>query len=1070
MPNANRYPDGLSFLLFPGNYSQGTAGYNFPESTAQDIHGSLSLSFSGSRLPFSTQTANAPLVGFYRGPSGFLARYTTLALPTGGNYQNFSSVLTASNKFGAPNLREIFGVNNNYNVEIGTDPTDNGVRINQRFRDGRAFNTVGQIEVLDLISEGPIEGFVSGIYEYSLSGKTTGDIGYASAKFRPYSTNYIYSAPETRSIYWNDVPITDLAGFYNFQYVDYKYTYGEKTNDHTVYNPYLNLHEYRTDYFGNQVDKNKIPLETSVTTFYNERIYGFYTLTGSKVILNPKTYYIYNTQISSIKINIQINSLFEQIMTGSNAGNVERQYLDFKFALYRVLENGNLVILDTSKYQPFIQDYYSRDTIGAEGKIQNSPVIITYTFNIRPFAENAPSFDLLSDQIGWAVDITKMTLESTTASLASNTEVLSITQVYSDRFVYPDSALVFSKFDARYFSDIPSRSYKVRLLKVKVPINYDPIVKKYNGPWNGKFKVAWTDNPAWCFYDIISNNRYGLGKYINSELTDKWTLYEIAQYCDQLVSDGFGGLEPRFTCNLYIGAKEEAMKVLNDMASIFLAILYYSAGQISVAQDSPKDPIYLFNNTNVLNGEFSYSDSSKKSRKTVATVRYNDKYDNYKPAIEYVEDKDSIFKYGIRETEIVAFGCTSKNQARRVGKWLLTTDNLQTEVIEFSVGLEGNYLRPGDIISVYDQYRKNKAYAGRTMELTTGYAILDLPYNFTNTYAITGVNVNNSFDFEVITPTYNFNFGTNLSDLYITGFSPTTSGVSGLNSSFIRRSQIQSINISNPKNYITSGSGIYSNNIRINFPRALSISGYTLPQNTVWSIDLSTTGYSSQGINTLSPINNDSLLRYPGYYLESYLNKPKNYRILNISQKQDEIFVINGLEHNDKKYTDIDNASILVNKPIRPNLPDAPSLFLSGIFRNSAGSYLVSSAGNHYVTNQGGINSIMYNIIPNQNNNSNNAYYIYLKRDTNFDSASETPENFLYNTISHENLRTGIAPRNWIDGTIPPFLTPTGIGNYFFRIFAANQIGERSSPASGVFNLTTQASADDVIVSGRNIY
>ena len=1068
MPVPNKYPDGLSFLLFPGNISQGACGYNFPESTAQDIMGSVSLSFSGSRLPFSNNVTSSPYIGYGRGPSGFSARYTPMTIMTAGGYQDFVGNVYLSNTFGAPDLRTIFSVNSTAAVENA---------LSDRTKDGRAYNTVGQVEILDLISEGPIEGFVSGVYVYSVSGKTTGDIGYSSATFQKYSTNYSYSAPETRSIYWNDVPITDFEGYYNFQFVDYKFNYGEKTNDHTVWNPYLNLYENRTDYFGRQVDKNKIPLQTSLTKYYSDSLYGYYLVTGSKAIITPKTYYVYNIDVSSIKVAIQVDALYQQLLTGVSAGDVSRQFLDLKFNIYRILDNGSLVSLDTSKYNPYIADYFSKDIISAEGKIQNSPVIITYHFNLRPYAENSPRFDIFPNQIGWAIDVIKLSFEGVTSTLVSKTSVLSITEVYSDRFVYPDAALVCSKFDARYFSDIPTRSYKVRLLKVKIPINYDPITRSYNGPWNGKFKVAWTDNPAWCFYDLLTNNRYGLGKYINSDLTDKWTLYEIGQYCDQLVSDGAGGLEPRFSCNLYISTKEEAFKVLNDMASIFLGIIYYSAGQIVLAQDSPKTPIYLFNNSNLINGEFNYSDASKKSKKTVATIRYNDKNDNFKPAIEYIEDVNSILKYGIKETEIAAFGCTNKNQARRLGKWLLLTDNIETEIIEFDAGLEGNYIKPGDVISVYDQYRKNSSYAGRTVELTTGYAILDLPYNFANTYAITGVNVNNSITFNVLTPTYNLNLGTELGDLYATGFSNiTSSGVSGLNNSFFRKSQLQSIPIYNPKNYLTSGSGIYSNNIRINFPNSLLTSGYTLSQNAVWSIDVSTVNYLTAGMNTESPINNPLHYKYPGYYLESYLNKPKNYRIINITQKENNIFSVNALEYNAQKYLDIDNAAVLVNKPIKPNIPTAPNLYLTGIFRNPTFDFNTGylngdgSLGGHYITNQGGINSIMYNITPSPSDSTDNLYYVYVQSNTNFTSLLDSPANALYNILSYQNLRTGMSQLNWSNGFIPPFLTPTGIGNYYFKIFAANSIGEFSQPATGVYNLTAQASSLTVEASGRNIY
>jgi len=1077
MGNPNLYADGLNFLLFPGNIGFGAAGYNFPESTAQDDGGgagNLSLSFSGSLIPFTTDQQLA--AGWNRGPSGFRARYTTLAMLTGTAYRRFDDQRSYfSNPTGAPSLKTIFGVSNSFNVEEGTDPQENGVYLTQRFKNGRAFNSISQVNILDLISEGPIEGFVSGLYIYNISGKTTGDIGYTSVTFQPFEQTF--SNPETRSIYWNDTPITDLQGYYNFQYSNYKFTYGEKTNDHTVYNPYLNLYEERRDYFGKQVDFNKYPLQTSVTKSINETLYGFYLVSGNNQILTPKTYYIYNTDISSLKVNVKINALYETALTGSNAGDVFQQNLTLRFILYRVLRDGQLVQVDTSKYSPYISSYYSQDDIGIQGKISSSPTMITYELMLRPYAENSPWFEIFPNQIGWAIDIVKRSREYTTAGFSNSTSVDSITEVYSDRFVYPDAALVYSKFDARYFNDIPSRSYELRLLKVKIPINYDPITRNYSGPWNGQFKVAWTDNPAWCFYDLITNNRFGLGKFIDASLTDKWTLYEVGQYCDQLVSDGVGGLEPRFKCNLYMNTKEEAYKVLNDMASVFRAIIYYSAGQITVAQDSLKEPIYLFNNSNVIDGTFNYSDASKKSRKTVAIVRYNDENNNYKPGIEYIEDKTSILKYGLREAEIAAFGCTNQNQARRIGKWLLLTQNTETELLDFQVGLEGHYLRPGDVISVYDQYRKNQSYAGRTLELTSGYAVLDTPFDYTNTYAITGANANNSFVFNILTPTYNLNFGTQLGDLYATGFSDiTSSGVTGLNSSFIRRSQLQSITVNNPQNYITSGSGIYSNNIRLNFPSGLQITGYSLPQNTVWNIDINTSGYATAGINTRSQMNNPTNALYPGYYLESYLNKPKKYRVLNVSEKEADTFNVNALEYNDQKYGDIDNIATLINVPVRPPSPVTPTIFLSGIFRDPNKSFTNGYCttnpcnGAIYTTNQGGINSIMYNIQPPPNNSANSLYYIYVKPFSDFTSATQTPQVFLANVLSPTNIRTGLTPNDWINGTIPPFLTPTGAGTYYFRIFAENAVGERSNPFNISYNLTNQASVFSVQASGYNVF
>ena len=203
----------------------------------------------------------------------------------------------------------------------------------------------------------------------------------------------------------------------------------------------------------------------------------------------------------------------------------------------------------------------------------------------------------------------------------------------------------------------------------------------------------WTDNPAWCFYDLITDKRYGLGKYVDTSTLDKWTLYEIGRYCDELVEDYDNGLEPRFSCNIIIQSRADAYQVLNDMASIFRGIVYYNGGNLFAVQDSLKDPIFQFNNTSVENGEFKYSSTSAKVRHTVAVVRYNDKNNKFEPAVEYVEDVDGIRKYGIKEKEISAFGCTSKSQAKRLGRWILATESNETETVSFTCGHEGAILR-----------------------------------------------------------------------------------------------------------------------------------------------------------------------------------------------------------------------------------------------------------------------------------------------------------------------------------------------------------------------------------------
>ena len=1120
MSNANKYAEGIREMFYPYNIGFTYCGYNFPESTAQDSPGCLTISFSGGHISDDLGVTRTGGIGESKlsyQPTAATRRYGYG--PSG--YHHFDNVIRGINRTPIINDAPFVSDTNIHRRNssrahpfasaagfltntitgplagvrmdnlVTTPPMLNTIykgtsQVNgttERIINQRAFNSIVNINIIDLVSEGPIEGLVTGTYIYNFENKKVGDIGYTSVTFQPFATltdNQVKS--EGRSIFWNDTPVSDNQGFNNFQQVDYKFTYGEKTNPHTVFNPYINLYEERRDYFGRQVDINKIPMETSVTRSINEKAYGGYIKENDSSsstaqytkILYPRSYYIYNKEVSSIDMNIEIVGLNETILSGTNAGDIEWKDMGLTFSVSRLMDNMDIIKLDTSKYSPYRAETYSTDSMVIQGRI-TTPLVFAYHINLRPYAENFPRFELFDNQIGWMIEVVQTTIEGLGSSLVSSANVHSITEFYSDRFCYPDVAMISSKFDGRFFSSIPTRSYKLRLLKVKVPINYDPIKKTYDGAWNGKFKVAWTDNPAWCFYDLISNRRYGLGKYINIDLIDKWGLYEISQYCDELVDNGYGGLEPRFRCNLYISNKEEAYKVLNDMASIFRGILYYSAGQVVVAQDSPKNPIYLFNNSNVIDGNFIYSDASKKSRKTVAFVRFNNELDNYKPAIEYVEDQSSILKHGIRETEISAFGCTTSSQAKRLGKWLLFTENRETEVIDFQVGIEGNFVKPGDIIQVYDQNRKNKIYAGRTLELTTGYAVLDLPYSTNNLYGITGVN--KKFDFNVLTPTYDLKLGTDLANMYITGFSDiTSSGSTGINQSFIKRSQLQKVSYNNYSNSLfTSGSGIHSNYIKINFPTAISNSGYSLSQNTVWSINIFDSGYggiNSIGLNTQSLIDNNSFKKYPGYYLESYLNQIKTYRVLNITEKEGPTFSINALESDSSKYFDIDNAGGLDNQTtINRAIPSAPFLNLSGIFRNTSNSYCTANPcnGQVYTTNQGGINSIMYIISPPASLNGLNSYRVYLKSGA-FQSVNSTEERYLINLVTPNDLASkGTTPQNYIDQNIPYFATPSYTGSYYVRVFAENELKERSPYVERIFHLTSQASLFSVIASGFSI-
>lgn len=335
----------------------------------------------------------------------------------------------------------------------------------------------------------------------------------------------------------------------------------------------------------------------------------------------------------------------------------------------------------------------------------------------------------------WVVKVSRVTADSASVNLQNDTYLDYVTIVTKNKFRYPNSAIVAIEINAKGFQSIPTRGYRMRGIRLKVPNNYFPATRLYNRNtvtgdavvdgsgdpieqvWNGGFYVAWSNNPAWCFYDLVTNRRYGLGDYIEEAAVDKWTLYAIAKHCDELIDDGFGLLEPRFTCNLYLQGREEAYRVLTDMASVFRGILYWDGGTVVPTQDRFKEPVATFTTANVFDGVFNYAGTAKKARHTVAVVRWNDPDDFYRAKFEYVEDSVGILRYGVRETQIAAFGCTSRGQAHRAGRWLLLTELNETDMVSFATGLEGAYLRPGDVFKVLDVNRSGNTHAGRILAI-----------------------------------------------------------------------------------------------------------------------------------------------------------------------------------------------------------------------------------------------------------------------------------------------------------------------------------------------------------------
>lgn len=325
----------------------------------------------------------------------------------------------------------------------------------------------------------------------------------------------------------------------------------------------------------------------------------------------------------------------------------------------------------------------------------------------------------------WTLRVVRITADSTSTALSNDTYVDSYSEITSSRLSYPMSALIGITIDSAQFNSIPTRSYLVDGLYIRVPNNYNAASNTYSGVWDGGFKMAVSSNPAWILYDLMTQKRYGLGQYIDESMIDEARLYQIGKYCDELVPDGFGGMEPRFRINTAIQSRAEAFRVITDIASVFNGMAYWTGGEIGFTQDAPADPVMVFTPANVIDGMFTYSGSSRKDRHSVVNVAWCDPVQNYKQVIEYVEDPELVQKFGIRKGDTIAFGCTSRGQANRVGRWILYTESYQSEIINFQVGIDSALVMPGDIVMIHDTQRAGKRVGGRLKSCDKTMAELD---------------------------------------------------------------------------------------------------------------------------------------------------------------------------------------------------------------------------------------------------------------------------------------------------------------------------------------------------------
>lgn len=328
-------------------------------------------------------------------------------------------------------------------------------------------------------------------------------------------------------------------------------------------------------------------------------------------------------------------------------------------------------------------------------------------------------------QQGWSIRVRRLTANANSSAIADQMFVEAVTEIIDAKLRYPMSAVVGIKVDASQFQNVPTRAYDMKGRIIHVPSNYAPDTRTYAGVWDGTFKQAWTDNPAWIFFDLVSNDRYGMGERVPAGWVDKWSLYQIGRYCDEMVDDGFGSKEPRFACNVYLQKAADATRVLQDLASIFRGMAYWANSMVFAVADMPGDPAYTFSAANVVDGKFSYTGSALNTRYTVALVSWCDLSDMGRQKVEYVENQEGIARYGIKQLEVTAFGCTSRGQANRAGKWLLLTSNLETRGVTFTVALEQCLIRPGSLIRVADQHLAGRRIGGRIREATDSRIVVD---------------------------------------------------------------------------------------------------------------------------------------------------------------------------------------------------------------------------------------------------------------------------------------------------------------------------------------------------------
>lgn len=452
-----------------------------------------------------------------------------------------------------------------------------------------------------------------------------------------------------QNIFLNDTPLANDSGEYSFSGVKWEFRKGTQDQTYIAGMP--------------QVD-NELAVGTTVTT------------------TAPWTRQFTNLSLDAIRIKLSLPVQYLYKDNGDMVGTVTEYAIDLSTdgGAWKTVVNGKFDGKTTTEYQ--------RDH----------------------------RIDLPKSTSGWSVRVRRITADASgsNSKLVNAFKVFSYAEVIDSKLRYPLTALLYVEVDSSQFNgSAPKVTCKIKGKLIKVPDNYDPITRTYSGSWSGGFKMAWSNNPAWIFYDLVLDEIYGMGTRVDASMVDKWALYSIAQYCDEMVSDGAGGTEPRFTCNVFIQSQEDAWQVLNDLAAVFRGITFWGNDQIYVQADVPQDDVdWVYNASNVIDGLFTYAGGSYKNRYSSCLVSWSDPQNHYSDTVEGVYDSALVERYDVRQTSLTAIGCTSQSEAHRRGRWVLLS-NAKDGTVSFGVGLDGYIPLPAEIIGVADPFRSGKENGGR---------------------------------------------------------------------------------------------------------------------------------------------------------------------------------------------------------------------------------------------------------------------------------------------------------------------------------------------------------------------